>query len=132
MRTYLIVDDSATVRITLKAAIAAADTTQPRILEARNAPIAITEFRMNNVDVVFLDMMLGPDMNGRELLQLMLNEKPEQKVILVTGLGRDHPDVVGAVSLGAFSFVQKPIRNDAIKRVLTELDTEEGRAGRIR
>ncbi|MBI2078921.1 MAG: response regulator [Euryarchaeota archaeon] len=120
------------MRMGLKSAILASETTAPRILEARNAAIAISEFRTNNVDIVFLDMMLGPEMNGRELLQLMLNEKPEQHVILVTGLARDHPDVVGAVSLGAFAFVAKPIRKEAIQRVLSELDTEEGRAGRIR
>lgn len=77
-------------------------------------------------------MMLGPDMNGGELLELMLREKPEQRVILVTGLPRDHADVVAALSLGAFAFVAKPIRKDAIQRVLAEVDTEDGRTGRIR
>ncbi|MBI2077559.1 MAG: response regulator, partial [Euryarchaeota archaeon] len=108
MARFLLVDDSQTIRISLKNAIKQAGAPNPTFLEAPTAAQAISEFRTHDPDVVFLDMMLGIGWGGTDVLKVMLAERPEAKIILITSLGRDRPEVVQAISLGAFGHVQKP------------------------
>lgn len=37
-----------------------------------------------------------------------------------------------AISDGAFAYVEKPVRGEAVRKVLQTLDAESGRLGRIR
>jgi ActR/RegA family two-component response regulator len=62
----------------------------------------------------------------------MLEVNPSTKVVLVTGLASDHPDVVQAIANGAFGYLQKPTRTDSVRRVLNDVETEAGRFSRIR
>lgn len=126
------VDDSPTIRLTLKAAIQNAVKSNPRVVEAVDAHSAIDQFFLHNPSVVFLDMMLGQGAGGLDVLNVMLREKPDTRVVLVTALPQSHPDVVAAISLGAFAHIGKPVRTDEVKKVLDLIETEDGRLGRIR
>lgn len=131
MSRYLLVDDSPTVRLTLAAAIRNARKGVAEVFEAGDAKAALAEFTKHRPDVVFLDMML-PGESGLKVLQRMLEANPTSKVVLVTGLASDHPDVVQAIANGAFGYLQKPTRTDAVRKVLNDVETEAGRFSRIR
>jgi DNA-binding NtrC family response regulator len=132
LATYLVVDDSPTIRLTLAAAIRHASGGMVKVLEAADANSAIDTFLRDKPSVVFLDMMLGGGPTGLDALNVMLRERPEARVVLVTALPGDHPEVLAAISLGAFAHLGKPVRTDDVKRVLQTIEGEEGRLGRIR
>jgi SARP family transcriptional regulator, regulator of embCAB operon len=132
VRRFLVVDDSPTVRLMLKAAIRKA-VDGADVDEADAPDAALARFRETNPDVVFLDMVLGNDGTGAQTLDRILGERPEARIVLVTGLPQDHPDVVAAISRGAFAFVAKPVRNEAVRAVLDQVREESGAGhGRIR
>jgi DNA-binding NtrC family response regulator len=128
---YLLVDDSPTVRLTLAAAIRNARKGVVDIKEAGDAKGALAAFGAQHPDVVFLDMML-PGESGLQILTKMLEIHPGAKVVLVTGLASDHPDVVQAIANGAFAYLQKPTRTETVRRILNDIETEAGRFSRIR
>ncbi|MEA3143014.1 MAG: two-component system, chemotaxis family, chemotaxis protein CheY [Thermoplasmata archaeon] len=131
MSRYLLVDDSPTVRLTLAAAIRNARKGVTDVKEAGDAKAALAEFKTHRPDVVFLDMMLPGD-SGLKVLDKMLEANPAAKVVLVTGLASNHPDVVQAIANGAFGYLQKPTRTDAVRKILNDIETEAGRFSRIR
>lgn len=134
MTRYLVVDDSRTIRLTIAAALRQSGS-NPEILEADNVQAALEAFRRAAPDLVFLDMMLArdePKAGGLSILETILSERPEAKVVLVTGLSPDHPDLREAISAGAYAHIAKPVRVEAVRQVLQTFETETGRAGRIR
>jgi DNA-binding NtrC family response regulator len=131
VQRILVVDDSPTIRLTVRRTIEGMFGRGVQITEAASAAQAISEFRTAPPDIVFLDMMLF-DGSGNEVLRLMLSERPEAKVVLLTGLGKETKEVVDAISWGAFSHIQKPVRAENLRRVIAEIEQESGRAGRVR
>lgn len=133
MVAYLVVDDSPTIRLSLVAALRAAHAGGPvEVTEASTEREAVERFLGGSYDVVFLDMMLGGARSALDVLRAILAARPEAKVVLVTGLDREHPDVVEAVSLGAFSYVRKPVRVAEIREAIEEIAAERGERVRIR
>ncbi len=83
---------------------------------------ALDYLRHREVDLVTLDMILGPGMDGRETYEKILSIRPGQKALIVSGYCEDQ--LVQAVqAMGAGEFVQKPytlIRiGVAVKKVLS-------------
>lgn len=126
----LVVEDSATVRIALRSALRNLEGVPPEVTEAPDAPTARALFDDVDPEVVFLDMVLGNE-RGVDLLHWFLERRPAVCVILLTGLEREHPDVQLAISDGAFGYVRKPVRRDAVRNVLATRENESGALGRI-
>lgn len=131
MTSYLIVDDSPTIRLSLAAAIKRTDP-GAQVGEAADANEAMSIYTKRSFDIIFLDMMLGGGPNGLSLLRSMLAHRPDSIIVIVTGLAADHPDIVTAVSQGAFAHLQKPVRTEAVRALLSSIQQERGRQGRIR
>lgn len=131
---FLLVDDSATSRLALATALRNATQGRAEVREAADAKGAEAAFAEAKPDVVLLDMVLDETQGGGglELLRTLLAAHPGARVILVTSLPPGHPDIVKALAQGAFAHLTKPIRTDAVRRVLQELDVEAGRVGHIR
>lgn len=113
MAKILIVDDEASIRNSLKAALERRghDTvTAKDFAEGR-------EFSRANFDVIFLDVML-PDGNGVDLLKDILIKNPRQIVIMISGQA-DIDTAVEAIRAGAYDFIEKPLSLD---RVLITID----------
>ena len=127
----LIVDDSPSIRLRISAALKQA-TIGATLLEAADAAGAMAVFTKEQPDVVFLDMMLAQGPGGLTVLKDMLGERPDARIVLITSLPPGHPDMIEAIGLGAVAHLPKPISNDAVRRVLDQLEAEEGRVGRIR
>jgi CheY-like chemotaxis protein len=68
---------------------------------------AVEFLKHGKVDLVLLDMIMEPGMNGRETYEIIINLHPKQKAILVSGFTKTD-EVKKAQLLGAGRFVKKP------------------------
>lgn len=68
---------------------------------------AVRYLRDETVDLVILDMIMDPGMNGCETYRRILELHPGQKAIITSGFS-ESGDVQQALSLGARGFVKKP------------------------
>lgn len=81
------------------------------------------EFIQNNrVDLLILDMIMDPGMNGLETYIEILKYKGEQKTIITSGYSESE-DVKETLKLGAGSYIKKPyLRIQLARFVRAELD----------
>lgn len=101
----LLVDDEAEVREFLK------DYFEDRDFDvsvACNGEEGLEEFRKQAFDLVVCDMLM-PKMIGLEFLKRAKEIKPEQKIILMTGVKEDSM-VEKAKALGCHLYIFKPVR----------------------
>ena len=82
----------------------------PRRGEAEQA---LAFLREQTYDTVLTDISM-PGLSGVELLGILLREQPETPVIVVTGIG-DRTHAEGLTRLGAFDFILKPFRLEAVE-----------------
>jgi DNA-binding NtrC family response regulator len=74
------------------------------------------------VDVILSDVRM-PGMDGRTLLQVVRERSPEVKLILMTAFG-SVDDAVEAMKEGAYSYLTKPFKIDAVAAVLRNVARE--------
>ncbi len=108
--TILIVDDDASVRKLLRE-IFLSDGYE--LLTAADGPSAIRAFTDTPVHVVVMDLKL-PGMDGLEVMQRVAQIDPKIPTVLLTGQGTID-DAVRAMKAGAFDFITKPFKADAIR-----------------
>ncbi len=126
-RTLLIVDDDPGIQRSLRWAFE-----DYQVVQATDRLQALSLFRKHEPDVVTLDLGLPPAVDdateGLEALRVMLDERPQTKVIVVSG-NDDHKNAVAAVAEGAYDFYAKPIDADIlgliVKRAFHVFDLEE-------
>lgn len=68
---------------------------------------ALDWLRSNKTDLLVLDMIMDPGMDGLETYQRILEINPEQKAIIVSGFSRTDR-VKKAQELGAGAYLRKP------------------------
>ena len=82
---------------------------------------ALAYLKTNKVDLMVLDMIMDPGMDGLETYQRVLEINPKQKAIIVSGFS-ETDRVKKAQELGAGAYVRKPYIREkiglAIKREL--------------
>ncbi len=113
MNRILIIDDEAFIRENLQ-----------RILEKEGYHIILSatgnegiEITKNeDIDLVLLDLNL-PDLNGIEVLKRIKQELPSLLVIVITGYATVD-SAVEALKLGAYDYIKKPFKADAIKLIV--------------
>lgn len=130
VKRYLVVDDSRAVRVTLADSLRRVDS-ECKVEEAPDASSAVKMYFDAPHDVVFLDLVL-PDGKGADVLERILEHEPRARIVVVTGLGPEDPEVVRCLSAGAFAFLRKPVRTEDIRTVLDKVAREDSNAGRIR
>ncbi|RJP94390.1 MAG: PAS domain S-box protein [Desulfobacteraceae bacterium] len=82
---------------------------------------ALDYLQDNPADLIILDMIMGPGMNGRQTYQEIVRMRPGQKAIIASGFA-ETSDVREAQRLGVGAFVRKPYTIDNIgMAVKTEL-----------
>lgn len=118
MEKLLIVDDSSEIRKQLKWGLSK----NYRILLADSVEEALKLFKQHKPRVVTLDLGLPPDIDGASeglhCLQLMLQQQPQTKIIVLSG-NEDHANALAAVDLGAYDFYHKPIDLAELKIILS-------------
>ncbi len=84
---------------------------------------ALLYLQSNQADLVLLDMLMDPGINGRQTYEQMIKINPGQKAIIASGFS-ESDEVKAAIALGAGGFLQKPYSIDqlgkAVKRVLEQ------------
>ncbi len=82
---------------------------------------AIEYIKNQRVDLILLDMIMDPGINGKETYERMLKIRPDQKAIIVSGFAHTD-DVKTTLKMGASKYLKKPFSMEemgiAIKEVL--------------
>jgi DNA-binding NtrC family response regulator len=74
---------------------------------------AIEYLKSNEVDILVLDMIMTPGIDGLETYQRILTIKPKQKAIIVSGFS-DTERAKEARKLGAGYYIKKPYMMEKI------------------
>jgi CheY-like chemotaxis protein len=102
--SILIVDD---VREQCDMAAAILKELNYRVASAESGEEAVTYLKMHKADLMVLDMIMDPGMDGLDIYRSVLEIRPKQKAIIVSGFSES--DRVKAVqALGAGAYVRKP------------------------
>lgn len=139
----LLVDDSLPVRLSLENNLHHLGVPPGNITTASSPDEAMEAFARVHPEVVLLDMELdaegtvpggvgsvaagsGSDqMPGEILARRMFAANPRVKIVVTTGLARDHPSVARLVRSGAFFVLHKPVRGDALREVLKMVEADD-------
>jgi two-component system cell cycle sensor histidine kinase/response regulator CckA len=68
---------------------------------------AVAYMKNNSADLIVLDMIMDPGINGRETYQRIINLHPNQKAVIASGFS-ETGDVKAAQELGAGQYIKKP------------------------
>ncbi|NLD36072.1 MAG: response regulator [Desulfatiglans sp.] len=68
---------------------------------------AVSRIKNNPVDLVLIDMIMEPGINGKETYERMLKIRPGQKAIIVSGFA-ETDDVKKTLKMGAGKYLKKP------------------------
>jgi PAS domain S-box-containing protein len=83
---------------------------------------AVEYMKKQKADLLILDMIMDPGMDGFETYEKILDIRKGQKAIIVSGYS-ESDRVKGALGLGAGAYIKKPyVLNDIARAVRTELD----------
>ncbi|WP_217594495.1 response regulator [Cohnella sp. GbtcB17] len=107
MYTVLVVDDEAIVCRGIKDSLEASDLNISQVLTAWNGYEALDYVRMESVDLVLTDIQMD-GMNGIELMESILSEKPDIPVVVISA----HDEFQYAqhcIRLGARDYLIKPV-----------------------
>jgi CheY-like chemotaxis protein len=80
---------------------------------------AIDYLRENSVDLVLLDMLMDPGINGRQTYERIIEIHPNQKAVIASGFS-ENEDVCQAQQLGARGFIKKPYSIEQLGRIIKE------------
>lgn len=127
----LVVDDSPAVRQTVKDALDNLGIPEDRVTVLGSGDDALEAFTPLSPDLVLLDTSM-PGIDPYDVVQAMLLEDPESRVVPLTEKSTDDPSVGELLSFGAFDILRKPVRRRDLESVLRSIDEEDGSAGRIR
>jgi len=118
----LLVDDETNIREGLKAIL---QKDGHEVQDVASADAALTLLPDFNADAAVLDIRM-PGMTGTELLAAIKAQRPYLAVILLTGHGTLETAIT-AVKEGAFDYLLKPARPDALRDVIMRALTETRR-----
>jgi two-component system, cell cycle sensor histidine kinase and response regulator CckA len=117
--TILVVDD---VPIQLEIACEVMTALGYKAKAVSSGEEAVQYLKENSADLVLLDMIMEPGINGRETYEQIIKIHPNQKAIIVSGFA-ETDEVREAQKLGAGQYLKKPISLERIGfAVRKELD----------
>ena len=86
---------------------------------------ALVFLKTNTVDLLILDMIMLPGIDGFETYKRAIELNPSQKAIIASGYSENHL-IRKALALGPSSFVQKPYTIAEIGKVILNVLSEKG------
>lgn len=117
----LIVDDSMTIRRGIQRMIDTALFTE--VQDASNGRLALQKFREFQPDAVTMDITM-PEMDGLTCIEMMLKERPEILILVVSAL-KDKATAVEAVKRGAQGFLLKPFTPEKLTTAISEMIADQ-------
>jgi DNA-binding NtrC family response regulator len=112
----LVVDDEENARMALSK-ILAHDGYE--VSSAGNGLEALNFLRSNDVELIITDLNM-PEMNGLMFLRELNRSYPASKVIMITAYG-EVESYIEAITLGAFEYINKPVKYDDLKKVIDKI-----------
>jgi two-component system response regulator YesN len=130
MYTVLIVDDEAIVCQGIKEFLEMSDLNISQVLTASNGYEALDYLRMESIDLVLTDIQMD-GMNGIELMESILSEKPSIPVVVISAY--DHFEYAQkCIRLGARDYLIKPVLLPQLIQVVgAELSERDGKYKRL-
>lgn len=104
MPKILIIDDERSIRNTLKEVLEYEKFT---VDLAEDGVVGLRKIQKNDYDIVLCDIKM-PKMDGMEVLDKILETKPDTTVVMITGHGSIET-AVEAIKKGAYDFISKPL-----------------------
>jgi len=80
---------------------------------------AVEYIKEHNVDLILLDMIMDPGINGRETYERIIKMQPGQKAIIVSGFA-ETDEVKAAQKSGAGQYIKKPLTLQKIGLAIKE------------
>jgi two-component system chemotaxis response regulator CheY len=121
LKTLLVADDAAIIRMKIKEAASSAGWTV--VAEASNGKQAIERYAEHRPSAVTVDLVM-PEYDGIYALREILALAPDAKVIVVTALGQKSV-LKNALELGAADFVVKPFNKTMLIKTLEQVSSCE-------
>ncbi len=88
------------------------------VVTACNGAEAIDELKKSGFDVVITDLIMG-DVDGYAVLEETKRRYPEAKLIMITGYATVDT-AVQAIRMGAFHYIEKPLKLDEVRSTVRE------------
>ncbi|MBI1804582.1 MAG: sigma-54-dependent Fis family transcriptional regulator [Ignavibacteriae bacterium] len=110
MKTILVVDDEKSVRDSIKMIL---EYERYNVLLAENSTKALSVFKEESPDVVFLDIKMPSGKDGIEVLRDLKQMNAGVPIIMISGHGT-FDTAVEATKLGAFDYLAKPLDRDKL------------------
>lgn len=117
MKTVLIVDDAAFMRVTIKNMLEKNGFSV--IGEAENGRVAVHKFHELSPDIITMDITM-PEMDGLTALKSIMQINPAARVVMMTAMGQQGM-VKEAVMAGAKGFIVKPFKEETVVSALAKL-----------
>ena len=113
--TILVGDDSILARKQLKDMISSFG--NPAFLDAKNGEEAVALALEKKPDLIFLDLVM-PVKDGIAAIQEIRKDFPDADIVVVSSVGTQ-TQLKNAISAGAKDFLQKPVKLNLIKAIIT-------------
>ncbi len=81
--------------------------------------LALEFVKETPVDVIVIDMLMDPGMNGRQTYEEILKLYPNQKAVIASGFS-ESDDIKEALELGASAFIKKPYSMSKLGQAVKE------------
>ena len=111
----MLIDDHKLFRCGIKSLFEASDNICV-IAEASNGKEGINKILAQNPDVVLLDLELG-DINGLDLMEKVINQKPNVKFVIMTSHLNEHV-INKAMKMGIYGYILKDINSEFLDMIV--------------
>lgn len=115
-KRILVVDDEENTRLALTRLLAREGYD---VKTAANGSEALNQIRNQPVELIITDLNM-PVMNGLTFLRELNREQPASNVIMITAYG-EVESYLEALNLGAFEYLNKPVKLDELKKVMRKM-----------
>ena len=115
-KRILIVDDEENARVALSKILTREGFD---VSSAGNGLEALNFLRNRDVELIITDINM-PEMNGLTFLREFNRSHPHGNVIMITAYG-EVESYLEAMNLGAFEYINKPIKYDELKKVIDKI-----------
>lgn len=116
-KRIMVVDDSHITEIQIQGLLA--DTEFEVVAHCENGEEAIARYGEVRPDIVTMDIIM-PGIDGLEAAQVLLNEHPDAKILMISSLAYDDT-IEEASSIGTKGFLCKPLSRDGLIEALEKI-----------
>jgi len=119
LRRILVVDDEENARVSLAKILTREGY---EVASAGNGYEALNYLRNREVDLIITDINM-PEMNGISFLRELNHSHPSSNVIMITAHG-EVETYIEALNLGAFEYINKPLKVEELKKIIAKIFKE--------